>query len=98
MSTYTDRAFGNFILRHFPAEMNPDEIVWHRDTSDREVFVLLGYGWMFEFEHEEPFHIDESTHVHIPKMTFYRLTKTHQASDLLISIYEDRNPINKTKN
>ena len=38
------------VCRTFDPERDDAEYVWHRDKEDREVEVLEGEGWQFQYE------------------------------------------------
>jgi len=56
-----------------PNVTESEEYVWHRDHNDREVTVLEGGGWKFQFDNELPFFINKGDNIHIPKMVYHRI-------------------------
>lgn len=62
-------------LRKFKADTDSSELVWHRDSADREIMVAYGNGWSFQFEDELPFELIEASTFSVPKMTYHRLIK-----------------------
>jgi len=64
MQPYTDlETTDKYIVREFDQNIDPIELMWHRDGEDRHVEVLeCGKGWGFQFEDELPIELKpEST-------------------------------------
>lgn len=77
----------NSFYRIFDMDIEDPELVWHRDKSDRECYVVEGEGWMFQFEDELPFTIREGDTIHISRMDYHRLIAGQ--SRLVLKIYEN---------
>ena len=61
-------------IREFDPEITEsEEYVWHRDLNDRDVEILEGTDWKFQFDNELPFFINSNNTIHIPKMVYHRL-------------------------
>lgn len=73
MSAYTDYQLNDGWIRTF--DSNENELEWHRDEKDREIEVLEGSGWLFQFDDDLPFFINRRNTVFIPKNVFHRLHK-----------------------
>jgi len=73
-------------IRKFDHRLDSDELVWHRDTKDREIEVLHGDGWMFQRDNEIPFIINNSSKFKINAMVYHRLIKGN--TSLIIKIKE----------
>jgi quercetin dioxygenase-like cupin family protein len=75
--------------RTFYANTNNEELVWHRDASDRDIKVLAGEGWSIQFENNLPIKLSSGSKVFIPKNSWHRLIKSSgKMKDLLIQINE----------
>jgi len=74
---------GSFV-RVFDKDVDPEELVWHRDERDRTIRVIKGNDWMFQFDDEMPISINRVTT--IPKMVYHRLIKGE--GDLVIEVRE----------
>lgn len=73
---YTDEYLNeNEWIRKFNHLVDSDELVWHRDENDREVYVIDGEGWQFQYENEMPKPLNKYDRFNIKKMTFHRLLK-----------------------
>jgi len=72
-----------------PNVTESEEYVWHRDYYDREVIVLEGEGWQFQFDNELPKSINIGNKLFISKMIYHRLLPGD--SKLKIEIRERRN-------
>lgn len=73
-------------IRIFDEDAEGDEMVWHRDLKDREIFVIEGDGWKFQRENELPIDLERGTKLTIEKMVYHRLIKGN--SQLMIKIKE----------
>jgi quercetin dioxygenase-like cupin family protein len=63
------------IIREFNENIDPIELKWHRDLSDRTVTVLEGSGWYFQTENELPLELKEGVRIFIPKLQWHRVIK-----------------------
>ena len=59
--------------RTFSQDVDNDELVWHRDREDREVEVVGETNWMFQFDNELPFIMEEK--FIIPMGVYHRVIK-----------------------
>jgi quercetin dioxygenase-like cupin family protein len=50
-----------------------DEYVWHRDKRDRNVTVLEGEDWQFQFDNEIPIRINKNDAIHVPRQVYHRI-------------------------
>ena len=73
-------------VRTFSHELESDELVWHRDNSKREITVLEGKDWLFQYDNKLPFIMIENEKYIIEKMCFHRIIKG--STDLKIRIKE----------
>jgi len=49
MKPYTDiEVTDKYIIREFNENIDPIELMWHRDLENRTVEVLEGEGWQFQ--------------------------------------------------
>jgi len=62
-------------LRTFYSNVKSDELVWHRDKEDREVTVLEGEGWQFQFNGSLPIELKEERKFMIPKDMYHRVIR-----------------------
>jgi hypothetical protein len=61
-------------IREFdPSISESEEYVWHRDLNDREITVIEGDGWSFQFDDELPQVINREDKIFVPKMAYHRL-------------------------
>jgi len=74
-------------IRVFKSYVDDDELVWHRDREDREIAVMEGSGWQFQFDDKMPFDLLPGKLFHVPKMTYHRLIKGE--GDLVLKIWKD---------
>lgn len=85
MVAYID--FGD--IRTFSSNANDSEFVWHRDMEDREIEVLEGSDWQFQYDDSLPNYINEGDRFVIKKMQYHRLIKGK--TDLMIRITKNGN-------
>lgn len=62
-------------IRVFPLDKDDDEFVWHRDRELREIEILEGQGWQFQFENCLPWLLEVGMIFYIPKGEMHRLIK-----------------------
>jgi hypothetical protein len=70
---YHDEIEDGTVFRTFTADVDEDELVWHRDQKDRRVTVLNETDWQFQFDNEIP-QVLKNT-IFIPKNTYHRVIK-----------------------
>jgi hypothetical protein len=70
-------------IRKFSQNIDPTELMWHRDLKNREVKIISGKGWKIQLENKLPQDLDS---VIIPKLSWHRVIKGEE--DLVISIRE----------
>ena len=75
MQPYTQTQKDNIILREFSADVDSDELVWHRDKRDRKIRIIEGVGWQLQFDDEMPITLLEGEEYFIPKNIFHRVIK-----------------------
>lgn len=66
---------GNTFIREFSVDTDSSELVWHRDREDREVTILEGRGWKFQYDNELPFELKEGDTICINKLEYHRIIK-----------------------
>lgn len=76
----------NTFFRTFSKDLDKYDLVWHYDLNDRYMTVISGSDWMFQFDDNLPFKLNEGDKIFIPKGTYHRLIKGN--SDLVIKIEE----------
>lgn len=86
---YTDVACQepNTFFRFFEKTVDDEELHWHMDKSNREVVVVSGKGWKFQYENKTPFELVEGDTIKINKMNYHRLIKGD--TTLILKIIEN---------
>lgn len=74
-------------FRTFSCNVDDNELVWHRDKTDRIVTVVEGEGWQYQADNDLPIELKEGDTFFIPAMTYHRILKGK--SDLKIKIKEN---------
>jgi len=49
MTPYTEKKEQDLIIRRFSHDIDPTELLWHRDLKNREIKVMEGRGWFLVF-------------------------------------------------
>ena len=76
MKPYIDlETTDKYIVREFSQNIDPIELMWHRDKEDRTVEVLEGEGWQFQRDNELPVELKEGVRIFIPKYQWHRVHK-----------------------
>lgn len=84
---YTETHLGsNTRQRVFEHAVSSDELVWHRDRTNRTVTVTEGTDWKFQLDNCIPQTIKPGDVLHIPANTFHRIIMG--SSRLVVEITE----------
>ena len=71
-------------IRVFSKDVKPLELVWHKDDEDRNIEILEGEGWKFQFDNELPLALTKGDRIFITKHRVHRVHKG--VTDLKIKI------------
>lgn len=69
-------------IRTFSKDVNPLELIWHKDKEDRLIEPIGETDWLFQFDNQLPIPIKEP--IFIPAYTIHRVIKG--TNDLKIKI------------
>ena len=77
----------NYILvqRNFMSTLVEEELNWHMDEEDREVYVVEGDGWYLQIENELPQMMQKESIFKIPKETWHRIINKN-GTNLIINV------------
>jgi hypothetical protein len=71
---YTDiETTDKYIIREFGENIDPIELMWHRDNEDRVVEIIGKTDWKIQLDNQLPTSMNES--ISIPKHMYHRLIK-----------------------
>lgn len=85
MSTYTDSfKTNNIFVRTFLSTLDHDDLIWHRDATDRILQILQSTKWFLIIEGCYPTELVTGSKYYIPANTYHRLKKGY--GDLIIQI------------
>ena len=74
MIPYTDiETTDTYIIREFNENVDPIELLWHRDNESRIIEILEDTNWQIQLDDNLPTSLKE--HIFIPKHTYHRLIK-----------------------
>lgn len=79
----------NVFIREFEAEVDSDELVWHRDAKTRHFAVLEGKDWYFQEDDKMPVELEIGKIYEIEKGEYHRLLKGTKATNLKVKIWEE---------
>lgn len=73
---YSDIAiYDNCVIREFGEDIDPIELMWHRDNEDRVVEVLNQTDWLFQYDNELPIPLKENVSLKIARHDWHRVIK-----------------------
>ena len=73
------------VQRNFMSTLIEEELNWHMDAEDREVFVVEGAGWYLQIENELPQLMQKESIFKIPKETWHRIINKNE-TNLIINV------------
>ena len=80
-----------YIIREFSQNIDPIELMWHRDDEDRVVEVIdCGEGWKFQHDDNLPIDLEPKSIICIPRHEWHRLHKGENRLTLKINKYGSR--------
>ena len=82
---YTDIENNDFyIIREFDKNIDPIELLWHRDDEDRIIEITGSTDWQLQLENRLPTSLNKP--IFIPRHTWHRVIKG--TDKLLLKIYK----------
>jgi hypothetical protein len=85
MRPYTDiEVTDKYIIREFNENIDPIELMWHRDDEDRTVEVIGKTNWQLQLENQLPTSINQP--IFIPRHEWHRAIKG--TGNLRLKIYK----------
>lgn len=84
MKPYSEIKSNNYIIREFDSNNSDEEFIWHRDRSDRKIFVIESDGWKFQRDNSKPFEMKSGDIFSINKMEYHRIIKGNKNLKILI--------------
>jgi TPP-dependent trihydroxycyclohexane-1,2-dione (THcHDO) dehydratase len=73
------------VQRTFMSNLIEEELNWHMDEEDREVFVVEGDGWYLQIENEIPQMMQKESLFKIPKEIWHRIINKN-GTNLIINV------------
>tara|TARA_B100001029_G_C14874925_1_gene346670 strand:- start:170 stop:457 length:288 start_codon:yes stop_codon:yes gene_type:complete len=73
------------VQRNFMSTLIEEELNWHIDEEDREVFVVEGDGWYLQIENEVPQLMQKEFIFKITKETWHRIINKN-GTNLIINV------------
>jgi hypothetical protein len=76
-----------YIIREFDENIDPIELMWHRDNEDRLIEILdPGQGWKLQFEDELPWNLEPNMSICILRHEWHRVIKGEGKLKIKINI------------
>jgi quercetin dioxygenase-like cupin family protein len=86
---YTDIEIGlDYVIREFDENIDPIELLWHRDDEQRLVEVLeCGQGWKMQMDDQLPTSLEPGVSIFILRHQWHRVIKGE--GKLLVKIHKN---------
>jgi hypothetical protein len=85
MRPYTDiEITDEYVIREFNENIDPIELMWHRDDEDRVVEIIGKTNWKIQLDNQLPTSLNES--IFIPRHEWHRAIKG--TGNLKLKIYK----------
>ena len=85
MTPYTDiEVTDKYIIREFNENIDPIELLWHRDDESRTIEILGETDWKLQLDNQLPTSLNES--IFIPRHHWHRVIKGN--GNLKLKIYK----------
>ena len=86
MKPYTDiEVTDEYIIREFDENIDPIELMWHRDNESRTLEIIGETDWKIQLDNKLPILLEN--HIFIPKHEYHRVTKGTKT--LKLKIYKN---------
>lgn len=74
MKPYTDiEVTDEYIIREFDENIDPIELMWHRDNESRTLEIIGETDWKIQLDNKLPILLEN--HIFIPKHEYHRVIK-----------------------
>ena len=85
MKPYKDiEVTDKYIIREFNENIDPIELMWHRDNENRTVEILGETDWKLQLDNQLPTSMNEP--IYIPRHLYHRVIKG--TGNLLLKIHK----------
>ena len=88
MTPYKDlEVTDQYIIREFNENIDPIELLWHRDDENRTIEILeVGKGWKMQFDDQLPFDLEPEMRIFMMRHTWHRAWKGEDALKVKIHL------------
>jgi hypothetical protein len=88
MKPYKDiKTTKEYIIREFDDNIDPIELLWHRDNENRLIEILEpGHGWKLQLDNSLPWDLEPQMSIYILKHEWHRIIKGKE--NLLVKIHK----------
>ena len=80
-----------YITREFSENIDPIELLWHRDDEDRTVEIIGKTDWKLQLDNQLPTSINKP--IFIPRHEWHRVIKGTGTLKLKINLQTDSQPV-----
>ena len=89
MKPYTDiEVTDEYIIREFDENIDPIELMWHRDDENRLVEALEPTDWKIQLDNKLPMPLNINESIYVPKNVYHRLIKGRSTENLVVEVTE----------
>lgn len=74
-------------IRTFDEYVNEMDLIWHRDSCNRQITVVNGENWKLQLDNQLPIIMEKGRLYRIPKMVYHRIIKGK--GDLRLKIWDE---------
>ena len=77
-----------YIIREFNENIDPIELLWHRDLENRTIEAIGETNWKLQLDNELPLELKKGVRIFIPALEWHRVIKGTGKLQLKIKIEE----------
>ena len=74
-------------IRTFDEYVDEMDLIWHRDSCNRQITVVNGENWKLQLDNQLPIIMEKGRLYRIPKMVYHRIIKGK--GDLRLKIWDE---------
>jgi mannose-6-phosphate isomerase-like protein (cupin superfamily) len=73
MLVFEDTIKNGWIYRTFKSTVNPSLLHWHRDDTNRKIYIIKAGGWCFQLDNKLPVRLIDNQILLVPAGTWHRV-------------------------
>jgi len=88
MTPYIDiEVTDKYIIREFNENIDPIELLWHRDNEDRTIEIIEDTDWQLQQDNELPVEMIKGNIIYIDALKWHRVIKGNTILKIKIKEY-----------